>query len=91
MLNPGKAKPVVFRVASRFKNVVKSTRYKQSPYTIRTLARSGTLQKALVKQVQKQVAKECPLICQSKVVSQKLRSLGGLYRRTEFQVEDDSK
>ncbi len=66
VLRQGKAKPVVFRVASRFKNVVQSIRYKRSPYTIRTLARSETLQKALIKQVQRQVAKECKLICSIK-------------------------
>ncbi len=66
MLRQGKAKPVVFHVASRFKNVVQSTRFKRSPYTIRTWARSETLQKALIKQVQRQVAKECKLICSIK-------------------------
>ncbi len=73
VLHPGRVKPVQFRVASRFKPFVQSVRYKHSPYTIRTIARTPSLQRALMKQVQRQIRIECRRICSTRQGDSTLR------------------
>ncbi len=52
---------------------MQSTWYKRSPYTIRTLSRAPSLQKALMKHLQQQIQKECKQICSRKYGDSVLR------------------
>ena len=52
-----------FRVASRFKRLVESTRYKKSPYTARTALRTSSIRKTVITNIRKGVARECARLC----------------------------
>ena len=52
-----------FRVASRLKRLVESTRYKKSPYTARTALRTSSIRKPVITNIRKSVARECARLC----------------------------
>ncbi len=80
MSEGGGKKPVHFRVASRFKRLVQSTRYKRSPYVARTALRTPVLRRPVVSDIRKVVARECVRLCQKKRGGSlfRLRSISGL-------------
>ena len=55
-----------FRVAKRFRPVVESTRYKNSPYVARTAFRTASLRKAILHQMTKRIRQECISLCSKK-------------------------
>lgn len=64
MSKAGQKRPVrKFRVAKRFRQVVESTRYKNSPYTARTLFRTPSLRKAMLRQMRKCISQESQALC----------------------------
>ena len=67
MEKTGQKRPVRhFRVARRFKPIVESICYKNSPYTARKAFRVPTFRKALLKQLSKKIQKECNALCSTK-------------------------
>ena len=63
----GQKRPVrCFRVARRFKPIVKSIRYKNSPYTACKAFRVPTFHKALLRQMSKKINQECKSLCSTK-------------------------
>lgn len=64
-----------FKVASKYKKLVMSTRYKRSPYTARVLLHSRTsLRAATLKEVERSISREVHNICSRKHGSSVLRS-----------------
>lgn len=67
MAKAGQRRPVrIFRVARRFRPMVESIRYKNSPYTARTAFRAPTIRKALLRQMSKRIRQECKSLCSKK-------------------------
>lgn len=61
---PGQKRSVrTFRVAKRFRGVVESTRYKNSPYTMRTAFKAPTLRRAMLREMRKSIRHECQALC----------------------------
>ena len=71
----GHKRPIrVFKVASRFKKMVESTRYKHSPYTARAAVKVPTIRKAVLKHVSKKIHQECKSLCSKSHEKSILRS-----------------
>lgn len=66
-MKPNQKRAQRFRVASRFKKMVQSVRYKSSPYTARTFAKAPTLRRALVKVLCKHITRECAALSSMKI------------------------
>ena len=70
MVKRGHKRPLhVFKVASRFKKVVESTRYKSSPYTARTAIKAPTIRKAILKHMSQKIHLECKSLCSTSMKS----------------------
>lgn len=68
-----KGKVRQFRVSSKYKRLVMSTRYNMSPYTARTMLRSSPLRRTTVKQICRVIQREVHQLCSIKYGASVLR------------------
>jgi hypothetical protein len=60
----GQKRPLrTFRVARRFRPMVESICYKDSPYTLRTACKAPTIRKAMLRQMSRGIQRECKSLC----------------------------
>ena len=70
----GQKRPIrTFRVARRFRPMVESIRYKDSPYTLRTAFKAPSLRKAMLRQMSKSIQHECRSLCSKRLQKSVLR------------------
>ena len=55
-----------FLVPSRYKHVVQTTRYKKSPYTVRSIMKTSGIRPHIVKLLCKSITRECKLLSSQK-------------------------